>query len=110
MKRYIRKLLSEVLGAMYENGQIRDIPSFAIDIPKPSFGDFSINVAHAIAREGRFQVNDVADIIARSIKELDKGKTFANITVLNGFINLTISSEKLGGHLLELQKKIKFEQ
>ena len=71
MKRYLSKLLSEVLGSMFDNGQISALPSFNFDIPKENFGDYSTNVAMIIAREGKFQPNDVADIIARGMQELD---------------------------------------
>ncbi|TSC65627.1 MAG: hypothetical protein G01um101477_402, partial [Candidatus Doudnabacteria bacterium Gr01-1014_77] len=61
MKRYLSKLLSEVLGSMFDNGQISALPSFNFDIPKENFGDYSTNVAMVIARVGKFQPNDVAD-------------------------------------------------
>lgn len=110
MKRRIQKLVSEVLGNMFEQGQLAALPSFDITIPKENFGDFSLNVAHAIAREGKFQVNDVADIIARELKNLDKDESFSDIKVLNGFINIFISPEKTAENVLRLGKTIKPSQ
>jgi arginyl-tRNA synthetase len=117
MKRYIRKLLSEVLGNMNSQGQIRAIPSFSIDVPKESFGDYTINVAHNIAREGAFQANDVAEIIGRELKALDYEKNIDEVSIVNGFVNIRIAKDKLAEHVnAEIQldnigdgKKVVFE-
>ena len=99
MKRYIRKLLSEVLGSMLAEGQIRAIPSFNIDVPKEAFGDYTTSVAHNIAREGAFQANDVAEIIGRELKALDHEKIIEEVTMVNGFVNIRIAKDKLAEYV-----------
>lgn len=110
MKRYVKKLLSEVLGSMYENGQISALPSFDILTPKENFGDFTINVAHNIAREGKFNANDVANIIATELKNNDKENMFGEIVVVNGFINIFASKKALAANAGQLNSGIKIEQ
>ncbi len=111
MKSYFLKLLSEVLGNMYENGQIAAIPAFNFEVPKENFGDFTTNVAHGIAREGKFQANDVADIIARALKEQDKAQgVLAEARVLNGFINIFVAPKALAEYILQSAEEIKIEQ
>lgn len=110
MKRYLQKLLSEVLGNMFEDGQIRALPDFNLDVPKENFGDYTTNVAHTIAREGKFQANDVADIIARELKQNDDRGMIAEVKVLNGFINIFVAPEKAAQYVLDLQNKIEIEQ
>src|SRR5258708_32233269 len=107
MKRYLNKLLSEVLGNMLANGQIRAVPIFNLDVPKENFGDFTTSVAHTIGREGKFQANNVADIIARELKALDDRGVIAEIKVLSGFINIFVAPEVLAQNVLDLQKAIK---
>jgi arginyl-tRNA synthetase len=110
MKRYVRKLISETLGNMLANGQLRAIPSFNIDVPKEAFGDYTTSVAHNIAKEGHFQANDVAEILAREIKELDKQGVISETKVVNGFVNIFISKEALAEHALKQQTNIELEQ
>ena len=110
MKRYVRKILSEVLGEMHANGQIRAIPHFTIEVPKEAFGDYTTSVAHAIARESDFLPNDVADIIAREAKRLDARNAFADVSVKNAFVNIRIAPEALAEHVFSLQNEIVLEQ
>jgi arginyl-tRNA synthetase len=110
MKRYVRKLISETLGNMQENGQIRVLPSFVLDVPKENFGDYSTNVAHNIAREGNFSAPDVAEIIAREIKTLDAEGKLGEVNVVNGFINIFIAEKQIAKNTLLLQKEIDIEQ
>ncbi len=98
MKRYLQKLVSEVLGGMFENGQISALPQFEISALPPAkqkFGDYSINVAHAIAREGKFNANDVAGIIAQKLKENDDQAMLGEVNVANGFVNIFASPKAL---------------
>ncbi len=106
MKRYVQKLLSEVLGNMFENGQIRALPDFSLDVPKENFGDFSTNIAHIIAREGQFQPNNVAEIIAHELAQLDAARAFKEIKVVNGFINIFLAPKFLAENALAMQKAI----
>ena len=112
MKRYLEKLLSEVLGGMFENGQISALPAFNFDIPKESFGDYSTNVAMIIASEGKFQPNDVAEIIAREISELDQSskKMIKEVKVVSGFVNIFVSKEAAAENVLDLTGDIKIDQ
>ncbi len=112
MKRYLTKLLSEVLGGMFENGQISALPAFNFDIPKESFGDYSTNVAMIIASEGKFQPNDVAEIIAREISELDQSskKMIKEVKVVSGFVNIFVSKEAAAENVLDLTGDIKIDQ
>lgn len=112
MKRYLEKLLSEVLGVMFENGQISALPAFNFDIPKENFGDYSTNVAMIIAREGKFQPNDVAEIIAREISELDQSskKRIKEVKVVSGFVNIFVSKEAAAQNVLDLTGDIKIDQ
>lgn len=112
MKRYLTKLLSEVLGGMFENGQISALPAFNFDIPKENFGDYSTNVAMIIAREGKFQPNDVAEIIARGITELDQSgkKMIKEVKVVGGFVNIFVSKEAAAENVLDLTGDIKIDQ
>lgn len=113
MKRYLYKLVSEVLGNMYVNGQITNLPKFNmedISVPKENFGDFSLNVAHSLARQNNLQVNDVADIVARELKQQDKRGIFSDIKVLNGFVNVFISSTALAQNVLDSQEHVLIDQ
>ena len=112
MKRYLTKLLSEVLGVMFENGQISALPAFNFDIPKENFGDYSTNVAMIIAREVKFQPNDVAMIIAREITELDQSskKKIKEVKVVAGFVNIFVSKEAAAENVLDLTGDIKIDQ
>jgi arginyl-tRNA synthetase len=110
MKRHIQKLISEILGGMFVNGQITALPDFRLDVPKENFGDYTTSVALAIAREGRFQANDVAAIIARELEVLDKEKAFKEIKVVNGFINIFISDSVAAEKVLEMSDNIVVEQ
>ncbi|MEK7652327.1 MAG: arginine--tRNA ligase [Patescibacteria group bacterium] len=112
MKRYLSKLLSEVLGSMFDNGQISALPSFNFDIPRENFGDYSTNVAMIIAREGKFQPNDVADIIARGMQELDKaGKNIIEeVKVVSGFVNIYLSKQAIAENVLNLTEEVKIDQ
>ncbi len=112
MKRYLSKLLSEVLGSMFDNGQISALPSFNFDIPKENFGDYSTNVAMIIAREGKFQPNDVADIIARGMQELDNaGKNIIQeVKVVSGFVNIYLSKQAIAENVLNLTEEVKIDQ
>ncbi len=106
MKRYVQKLLSEVLGNMFENGQIGALPDFRLDVPKENFGDYTTSVALTIAREGKFQPNDVADIIARELKQLDSHGMFKDVIVVNGFVNIFISEKFVAENVLKMQNRI----
>ncbi len=111
MKRYLEKLLSEVLGTMFENGQISALPAFNFNIPKESFGDYSTNVAMIIAAEGKFQAPDVAEIIARALSELDAkgGKKISQVKVVGGFVNIFVSKEAVAQNVLDLTGEIKID-
>jgi arginyl-tRNA synthetase len=106
MKRYVQKLLSEVLGGMYALGQIQALPDFRLDVPKENFGDYTTSVALSIAREGKFQPNDVADIIAKELKALDKQGVFKEVNVVNGFINIYIADKFAADNVLKMQNRI----
>ncbi|MDB4940419.1 MAG: arginyl-tRNA synthetase [Candidatus Doudnabacteria bacterium] len=110
MKRYIQKLISEVLSGMLSNGQITALPDFRLDVPKENFGDYTTSVSLAIAREGKFQPNDVAEIIARELEKLDSKQIFKTIKVVNGFINIFISDAAAAQNVLEMQTDIAIEQ
>jgi arginyl-tRNA synthetase len=110
MKRYVHKLLSEVLGNMYENGQIFSMPSFVLEAPKEEFGDFSTNVAFEIARSGKYNPNEVANIIGREIKELDKNGIIKEIKIIGGFINIFIAEKHIADFALQMQKEIDIEK
>ncbi len=110
MKRYVQKLISEVLASMYSNGQIAALPVFRLDVPKENFGDYTTSVALTIAREGKFLPNDIADIIARELKEIDKSGIFKDVQVLNGFINIFISDKFISENVLKMQNRPEVEQ
>ncbi len=95
---------------MYTDGQIKAMPEVRLDVPKETFGDYTTNVALNIAREGHFQPNDVADIIARGLKELDKNNIFKEIKVVNGFINIFISESFAAENVLKMQNRIQIDQ
>lgn len=95
---------------MYENGQIFSLPSFELDIPKENFGDYSTNVAFVIARGGKFNPNEVAEILAREIKQLDQSGIFKEIKVVGGFLNFFIAENVLAKSALEMQKEIDIEK
>lgn len=106
----MHKIFSEVLGNMFEDGQIKALPVFDLTVPKENFGDFSTNVALTIAREGKFQPNDVADIIAREVKQNDDRKAIGEIKVLNGFINIFIAPSAVAQNVFEMQNSAAPEQ
>ena len=51
MKRYLHKLLSEVLANMFADGQISALPQFELEAARENFGDYSTNVAFSIANQ-----------------------------------------------------------
>jgi arginyl-tRNA synthetase len=110
MKRHIQKLISEVLGNMFANGQIKAMPDFRLDVPKENFGDYTTSIALSIAREGKYQPNDVAEIIAKELQTLDKEQVFKEIKVVNGFINISVTQNKLAENALAMQKEIEIER
>lgn len=95
---------------MFENGQISALPDFRLDVPKENFGDYTTSVALSIAREGKYQPNDVAEIISKELQALDLEKTFKEIKVVNGFINIFISEKFSAQNVFEMQHDIKIEQ
>lgn len=95
---------------MFEDGQIKALPVFDLTVPKENFGDFSTNVALAIAREGKFLPNDVADIIAREVQQNDDRKAIGEIKVVNGFINIFIAHNAVEQKVFEMQKSVQAEQ
>ena len=110
MKRYLTKLLSEALGNMYQNGQIFSMPAVELEVPKEKFGDYSTNVAFSIARGGKFNPNEVAEILARELRLLDKSGIIKEIKVIGGFLNFFIAESALAKFALEMQKQIEIEQ
>ncbi len=98
---------------MYVNGQITSLPAFNISdisVPKENFGDYTLNIAHSIAKQGNMQANDVADTICRELKLLDKYQVFADMKVVNGFINLFIYEDSLAQNVLDMQDQISIDQ
>ena len=110
MKKYLYRLLSEVLGNMFENGQVAALPKFELDIAREGFGDYSTNVAFTIAREGKFNPAEVGEIIARQLKHGDAEGMIGSVKVVKGFVNIYLSSGKVAEYILKLQKKIEIEQ
>jgi len=110
MKRYVAKLVSEALGNMYQNGQIFSLPTFELEVPKESFGDYTTNVAFAIARGGKFNPNEVAEILAREIRLLDQSGFIKEIKVIGGFLNFFMAESALAKLALEMQKEIELEK
>ena len=114
MKRYIQQLLEEVFKKLQQSGQISALPNFEITVPRESFGDFSVNAAHAIAREGKFNPIQAGELIAENLRILDAAseaaRNFAEIKVVNGFVNIFIGPVKLGQYVLALQKNLDIAQ
>ena len=82
---------------------------FNFDIPKENFGDYSTTVAMIIAREGKFQPNDVADIIARGMQELIMGKNIIQeVKVVSGFVKY-ISKQAIAENVLNLTEEVKID-
>jgi len=95
---------------MYENGQIFSMPSVELDVPKENFGDYSTNVAFSIARGGKFNPNEVAQILAREIKQLDQNGIIKEIKVVGGFLNFFIADQKQAELAFAMQKEIDIEK
>ena len=110
MKKYVSKLVSEVLGEMFSAGEILAMPAYKIEVPKEEFGDFVVHVAHSIARELKRNPQDVALQISEKIKALDTHGKLSSVQALNGFVNITASSGAVADHVLEIQQNIQLDQ
>lgn len=119
MKRYIQNAVAAALKELLDKGEITEIPNVEISVPKENFGDFSVNAGHAIARSSgagadSAKLNPVqaGELVAKHLTAIDAAseKNFAEIKVVNGFVNIFIAPEKLGASVLQMQKEIQIEQ
>jgi arginyl-tRNA synthetase len=119
MKSYVRNVLSDALGIMFEHGQIFAMPTFEVDVPKNAksgFGDYSTNVAFSIARSMKVNPQEAADSLVREIKLLDQRGLFNEVTAVNGFINFSFTVNALAEAAADIKipqygagKKVLFE-
>ena len=97
MREQIKQLLIKALKQI----GIEEIGNFAVDYPEPSLGDYSTNAALVFAkqfvtRELKPSPMQVAEVIARKIKDQDKNGLFKSIEVVKpGFINFRLKDEVL---------------
>src|SRR3990167_5117844 len=97
MREHIKQLLIKALKQI----GIEEIGNFAVDYPEPSLGDYSTNAALVFAkqfvtRELKPSPMQVAEVIARKIKDQDKNGLFKSIEVVKpGFINFRLKDEVL---------------
>ena len=79
---------------------------YKLDIPpRPEFGDYSLNLAIALARKQSRNPIELANEIAAGLKERDQGELFSKIEVVKpGFINLFLNDSFLQKTILDIIK------
>lgn len=101
MKAYISELIAGAIQEIAPNEAETVLGSAVFDVsyPKAGFGDYATNSAMVLFK--KFNVApaenpiEFAKVLASKIKELDKDETFENIETVSGFINFTVSKNKL---------------
>ena len=94
-KKYIEKLLSEVLGRMYTTGEITILPTAEVTVPEAAFGDYSSNVGLRLSKELKQNPKILAENIGRMVASLDQQKKLESVSEAGGFINFKLSQNTL---------------
>ncbi len=104
MKSYLESLLKQAIKELGFN-----FSDVQITFPDSKFGDYSTNVGLVLAKKENKNPKEVAELIIKKIKELDRNQSFEKAEEVKGFINFTVFKEILVSQLSSiLEKKDKF--
>src|SRR5579872_6835222 len=94
-KKYLYRLLSEVVGELYTDEKTPVMPAVEISLPEPKFGDFSTNSAMRLAKIMAQNPAVMAKNLAVRLKSMDSENYFDSIEPMGGFVNFKLSTNYL---------------
>lgn len=103
--RHLEKLLEEAAYKAREKGKLKFslLPSYVIEVPRESFGDWASNIAFLLAREARKSPLEIASIL---IEEMKPSFWVEKVEIGGkGFINFYLSPSYVYQELREILDK-----